>query len=500
MDSITVIVGSVGASLTTINPLCNGDSTGSITTTTTGTNYDYIWNTGDTTANLTNIGAGTYFLTVSSGSCQDTFSAVLTEPTVIGLSLSNSTNPSCNGDSTGSIIITSSGGVTPYTYLWSNGATTPDLNNVPDGIYNLTLTDNNGCIESLSVTLTEPSLLGISYGTTNVTCGGFNDGTATAIPSGGTPGYTYIWDATANSQTTVVATNLGSNTYSVTVTDLEGCTATANGIFVYPGTPVDSADIPLAIITGVLDCDLNPVGVLEINTTNNYTYLWSNGATTRSVNALPEGVYSVTVTNNLGCTYVQTAAINSPFVPTVNPFIVSAGLTTTTVVSGTVVNINGGNDQSFQGVTYNWTTPGTDVTIGTATAHATTATGTTTGSYALTLTATANDSTACQDTGSVVLNVESIYNGMPNAFTPNDDGINDLYRPAGLNADDVVAFKIYNRWGQIVYNGDDLENTGWDGRFQGVEQPTEVYIFVLEYKLGTNTETQVRKGEFALVR
>lgn len=500
IDSIVVIVDTVTVSLATVNPLCNGDTTGSIMTTAIASNYNYLWNTGDTTANLINIGAGTYTLTVSFGSCQDTLSAIITEPDTLAATLFSSINPSCNGDSTGAITITNTGGTAPYTYFWSNTATTQNLSNLPAGSYNLTLTDGNGCTAPLSVVLTEPFAISVSYNVTNVSCGGTNDGTASVVLSGGTPGYTYLWDVTANNQTTATATNLTSSTYSVTVTDTVGCTAEANGIFVSPGIPVDSNDVPLVIITGALDCDLNPVGALEINTANNYSYLWSNGATTRSVSGLPAGTYTVTVTNGLGCNYIQTATISSPFVPIVNPFIVNIGLTTTTVTSGTLVNINGGNDQSFQGVTYNWTSPSTDVDFAIATAHNTTAMSTTTGQYVLTLTATANDATACQDTGSVVLNVESVYNGMPSAFTPNEDGINDLYRPAGLNGDDVLTFRIYNRWGQEVYNGDALENMGWDGRFQGVEQPTEVYLFVLEYKLGANPEAKVHKGEFSLIR
>jgi gliding motility-associated-like protein len=500
-DSIVVIVDSVDINLlSAIDVLCHGDSTGSITTITTGSNYTYLWNTGDTTANLTNIAAGTYQLTASSGFCQDTLSVLLTEPTAIALSLLNSTNPSCNGDSTGTIDITNSGGTIPYTYLWSNTATTQTLNSLPVGTYNLTLTDGNGCTAPLSVVLTEPSAISVSYSTTNVSCGGLNDGTASVAPVGGTPGYTYFWDITASNQTTATAINLSSNTYSVTVTDLEGCTAEANGVFVNPGIPVDSNDVPLVVLTGLLDCDLNPIGALEINTTNTYSYLWSNGATSVNVTGLPAGIYSVTVTNGLGCDYVQTATINSPFVPTINPFIVSLGLTTTTVTANTAVDINGGNDQISQGVGYNWTNPSGSVDFGTTTNHATTAMSATAGTYVLTLTATATDSTACQDTASVILNVESVYEGMPNAFTPNDDGINDLYRPIGLNAADVLTFRIYNRWGQEIYNGDDLENMGWDGRFQGAEQPTEVYLFVLEYKLGTNSEPKVRKGEFTLVR
>lgn len=499
MDSIVVIVDSLSINLVSVDPLCNGDTTGTISSV-AGGNYTYQWNTGDTTANLINLGAGVYQLTVSSGACQDTLSTVLNEPTAIALTLANSTNPSCNGDSTGAIVINNTGGTTPYTYLWSNTATTQDLDSLPAGGYSLTLTDNNNCTASLSAVLTEPSAINIAYNTTNVSCGGSNDGTATVTPTGGTPGYTYLWDVTANNQTTATATNLASSTYSVTVTDLAGCEAEANGIFVNPGIPVDSNDVPLVILTDLVDCALNPIGAMEINTPNNYSYLWSNGATSRSVTGLAAGTYSVTVANALGCTHVQTGVIKSPLVPTINPFIANIGQITTTITSGTAVNINGGNDQSFQGVTYLWSSPSTSVTFATPTAHATTAVSGETGAYVLTLTATASDSTACQDTASVYLNVESVYHGMPTAFTPNGDGVNDLYRPAGLDGNDIITFRIYNRWGQEIYNGDNLDNQGWDGRFNGVEQPAEVYLFIVEYQLGANAEPQVRKGEFTLIR
>ncbi|WP_264790129.1 T9SS type B sorting domain-containing protein [Aureispira anguillae] len=504
-DSIVITVADLDVSLATLTPvLCHGDTTGGVTTSITGTgsNFDYLWNTGDTTTSLTNVAAGTYRLTVSlAGFCEDTLTVVIPEPdSVLSLNVSNTTDVTCFGDSTGAASILASGGTTPYTYSWSNTATTPNVNNLTSGLYIVTVTDSNSCTEILTVSISEPSAISISYNATNVSCNGTNDGTATVIPTGGTAGYTYLWDVTAGSQTTPTAIGLASSTYSVTVTDTVGCTGIANGIFVNSGVPVDSNDVPLVVLTGILDCDLNPTGSLGINTANTYTYLWSNGATDQTVTGLPAGAYTVTVTNGLGCSYVQSANIVSPLVPTVNPFINAVGMVSATVVSGATVTISGGNDQSFQGVAYNWTANSSDVTFGNAANHATTALSNVTGVYTLTLTATASDSSACQDTGSVVLNVESIYNGMPTAFTPNGDNINDTYRPTGLTADDVITFRVYNRWGQEIYNGDDLENNGWDGRYKGIEQPTEVYLFLLEYKVGVNGTPKVRKGEFTLIR
>lgn len=503
-DSIVVIVDSVDVNLgNATDVLCKGDTTGSITTIVNGGNYNYLWNTGDTTTNLVNIGAGMYSLTVSNvgGICQDTLNVTVTEPdSVLVLNLTSSIDVICNGDSTGKALVNALGGTAPYSYNWSNTSNTATITGLPAGTYVVTLTDANTCTEVLSVVIGEPTALAATYNTTNVSCNGTNDGTATVSLIGGMPAYTYLWEGLAGNQTTAIATGLSSNTYSVTITDNVGCTTVANSIFVDKDVPVDSNDVPLTVLVGTVDCDLNPIGALGINTTNSYAYLWSNGVTDQTIANLSVGTYSVTITNGLGCTHVYNTSIGSPLVPDVNPFITSVGMTTATVTSGTTVTINGGNDQSTQGVTYNWTTPSADLTFGDNTAHATTVKPAVTGNYVLTLTATANDNTACQDTASVILNVEAVYDGMPTIFSPNGDGVNDLYRPVGLTATDIVTFRVYNRWGQEVYNGDELENMGWDGRFNGVEQPTEVYLFILEYQLGVNTETEVRKGNFTLIR
>jgi gliding motility-associated-like protein len=103
----------------------------------------------------------------------------------------------------------------------------------------------------------------------------------------------------------------------------------------------------------------------------------------------------------------------------------------------------------------------------------------------------------CTVMDSVWVEVQS-YLGMPTAFTPNGDGINDLFRPAGLqNFEKVFKFEIYNRFGQLVYN--DAANPQWDGTLNGVAQPRDVYIYVFEYSTDTGEVILVR-GEFTLLR
>jgi gliding motility-associated-like protein len=101
----------------------------------------------------------------------------------------------------------------------------------------------------------------------------------------------------------------------------------------------------------------------------------------------------------------------------------------------------------------------------------------------------------------IVTEIEvSVFEGIPDIFSPNGDGVNDLFFPIGLNQEDVVRFRVFNRWSQEIYIGDNLENAGWDGRFQGVEQASEVYMFLLEYDLGDGAGPQIIKGNFTLIR
>ncbi|MDC0230876.1 gliding motility-associated C-terminal domain-containing protein, partial [Aureispira] len=504
-DSIIVIVDFIDVSITSVvNVGCNGDSTGSINTSSVaGSAYTYLWNTSDSTANLNNLASGIYSLTVSnSGSCQDTLVVAVTEPdSALNVTLLDSTMVSCNSGSDGSLTVLVTGGTQNYSYDWvPSGATTASVTGLSAGLYSVSVTDANNCTYFFSANVNEPSEILVTYSSTPVGCSGINDGTATAMTSGGTPGYTYLWDATTNGQTTAIATGLAASIYSVTVTDTIGCIYVASGITVSPSSPIDSADVPLDTIVGTVDCDFNPIGVLGVNTSGSYSYLWDNGSTAQIASGLVLGTYSVTITNSSGCTFVQTGGVGAPFIPTLNPFIIVPGQDSATVELGASADVDGGNDQSGIGVIYSWSSTSSDVNFGNDTDHSTIAVSNIAASYSLTITATSTDSSACDTSGVIVFNVQSVFDGMPNAFSPNGDGFNDFYFPVGLTQNQIVRFRVFNRWSQEIYDGDTLENGGWDGRFQGTDQPSEVYLYLLEYNLGGGAENNITKGEFTLMR
>jgi hypothetical protein len=225
--SMTVYVSNIATTASVATTVtCNGDSTGSVMA--VGTDgigsYSYEWNADANlaTATVMNMPAGMHTVVVmDSIGCTDTAMVTLTEPTAIVLTDSVD-NVLCNGDSTGMAMVMATGGNGAFSFAWSNGITSNINTNVPAGSYTVTATDANGCMEMLTTTVAEPTALDVV-----ITDNG--DGTAYATATGGTAGYTFLWDAAAANQTTDTATALVHNgTYMVTVTDANGCTDTAS--------------------------------------------------------------------------------------------------------------------------------------------------------------------------------------------------------------------------------------------------------------------------------
>lgn len=251
-------------------------------------------------------------------------------------------------------------------------------------------------------------------------------------------------------------------------------------------------------------CLGEPFGALDAAAsggTGTATYQWSNSITTASNAGLNTGIYTVTVTDANGCTATAVDSIQDPVRPVVNPFVGQASVTDTTVNWGDIININAGNDQTSNGVNYTWedVTNLGDVNFGSNTVPATSIRPepTTSGTYTLLVTATSAD--GCVDTGSVyvTVNINDLL-GIPTAFTPNGDGVNDYFRPANLDPQFIVEYKIYNRWGQLLFDDTNTTNQ-WDGRFNGVDQPTEVYIYLLRYQV-PGQDARILRGEFTLLR
>lgn len=305
-NSITVIPSQTDVS-------CYGTSTGSATVTVSGGTpvYSYIWSNGDTTNTISNIPAGTYTVTISDlNICTTTNTITITEPSAFTASVLTQNNPVCQGVCNGSASVQASGGVSPFTYAWPGGATTPTASGLCSGTFIVTVTDSQGCTAITTVTLVDPPGVSVSItGSTNIDCYNQCNGTATALASGGTPGlYNYFWSNASNNAT---ASNLCAGPYGVTASDVNGC---SSSVFV---TITEPAELLVSVGTevGVL-CygDCNGIGsVDQIGGIPPYQYYWGVSAFNQQTNPnLCAGSHFVTVTDVNGCTASTMVVIPGP--------------------------------------------------------------------------------------------------------------------------------------------------------------------------------------------
>jgi gliding motility-associated-like protein len=267
---------------THVNVACNGDATGSITTSIqggAGAPYTYVWSPNvSTTDNATNLPIGTYNVTVTdANNCTaDTF-ATLTEPPLLTLN-ATVTDVTCFGFYDGTISATANGGVTPYTYTASPdgsnfiNSATGNFTGFPAGSFNVVVADGNSCTTTFNVVINQPPLLQMQLNTMPTTCYGFNDGDITTIVTGGTPGYLYTLE-TGEQNDHGVFINLSTGMYTVTVTDTNSCLLEDSIFVVEPALIVptilpDPAQVSLGSTIDLTTTVANGVGAL--------TYTWSS--------------------------------------------------------------------------------------------------------------------------------------------------------------------------------------------------------------------------------
>jgi hypothetical protein len=299
---------------TVTRPTCFGAANGSIDVTVTGGTapYTYIWSTGATTQDLTGtVAAGAYSVIIlDSKGCTILANIFVTQPNLLVLS-STQSNVSCNGGSDGKSTVNHTGGTAPFSYLWSNGATTKTATGLSAGTYIVTVTDRKGCTAVHSVTIIEPSVLSCSTTLINaVTCFGGNNGVASVTPVGGTPGYNYVWN-TSPIKTNGTVTNLSAGTYTVIVTDRKGCTTSCTVLVTQPTAVTASASATATSCNGGTN---GTASVIAGGGNAPYTYLWNTGAsaTTSSITGLTAGIYTVTVTDANGCTKTASTVVTQP--------------------------------------------------------------------------------------------------------------------------------------------------------------------------------------------
>ncbi|MGB5943846.1 MAG: T9SS type A sorting domain-containing protein [Leeuwenhoekiella sp.] len=302
------------STLVDTNVACNGGATGSITMNLTGGTapFDYTINATtysgvpDATLTLSGFAAATYAISIKDANgCTASGSATITEPTALSASIV-ATDVTCNSGSNGTVDLTVSGGTAPYTFDWSNTATTEDLTGLKAGKYSVTVTDANGCTVNVSVDVLEPAMLTASATATNVFCNGGSDGTVDLTVSGGVAPYIFSWNNTATTEDMV---GLKAGTYKVLVTDANGCTTTQSVEVLQPTELVASA-----IKTNVI-CNGGNNGSIDLTVTGGtapYSYAWNNSATTEDMTGLSAAIYRVTVTDANGCTVSRSVNIAEP--------------------------------------------------------------------------------------------------------------------------------------------------------------------------------------------
>ena len=473
----------IGTSVTNVSCFGLADGTAAVTVSGGSPPYGYVWNTipPQNASAATNLAAGTYTVTISDNAgCNETATVAITEPPAINVTIT-ATDISCFGNDDGQATAAPSGGTLPYTYTWSTTPTqsTPTATNLGPGSYSVTVADANGCMVTMTTTITEPTQLLVSMSSVAESCSGAANGSATATVSGGTPPYSYLWN-TSPSQSTATASALAQGSYTVTVTDARGCTEVAT-VTVDADNSLDATLIPFdATCFGYPD---GWIDVTAVGGASPYTFNWSNGSLSEDLVDVPAGDYVVTVTDVAGCAVIRSATIGQPTAMTV-----SAGADRSleygeSVVLNAVVSPPGTYSFSWE------PTVGLSAPMSSSTSAAPPVT--------TVYTVTATDVNGCSAQDDIRIEVmPPVEMTLPTAFTPNDDGLNDVFFDPFSIGVEIVSMRIFNRWGDNIYEG----TAPWDGTARGKDQPIGSYVYDVTVRMPGTTMELTFSGNVTLLR
>ena len=461
--------------------------------------FNYRWNTTPPQLTIQSTGLAatqTYRVTVADSkgcSAVQTVTMGNREPVIAQAA---QTQPAdCHGAATGRAAGSGSGGQAPYTYFW-NSAPNPQTDsvavNLPAGVYRVTVTDANGCYGVATATISQPPALLASLTSTVVRCYGGSDGSAQIQVSGGTPQYTIAWAGGASGP---VISGLSSGLAIVTVTDANGCTLVRT-------TEIKQPDAPLSGTASAADvrCFGSRDGRIQIAGAGGsppYRYALNNGAPNGSSVqiGLQAGEYIPSLIDAKGCTFtLPPVTISQP------PAIVLDLGPDITVTLGEGAQLAAEIQHAEEPVQYTWDQaskwllscldcpdPYIDSIY-----------------YPHVFTLSAEDARGCLATDQIKVLVDKPRRiHVPTGFTPNNDGSNDRLIVHGQATARILDFRIYDRWGELVYQAKDFPTNdpaaGWDGVFRGQEQDSGVYVWILEAQYLDGVK-EVFKGNTALIR
>ncbi len=308
------------ANLEVIHPTCYDANDGSIGITVDGgvPPYQFQWSNGATSQSIENLPKGTYSLTITDAADSTLeLSTQVEAPTPLRTS-ANITDTEC-GRISGAIDLSIDGGTAPYTFLWNDGQTTEDLNQLAAGDYSVTITDNNGCRTQASYTVKETSSLKMEASQVNLQCHETGTGSINIEVSGGTAPYSYLW---STGDTTQNLANLDKGTYFIWVTDDMGCTQSHQ-------IKIAKEQLQAEISSTNAGCleDNGSATITSLNGSGPYNIVWQNGDTTLTADNLAPGTHTVNITDINGCQITEEVTISRDSGPQIHVLSAWTGCT-----------------------------------------------------------------------------------------------------------------------------------------------------------------------------
>lgn len=443
--------------------------------------YSFIWSTGDSTEDIGPVVANNYQLTitdVNGCSISSSVDVINNNPsTILNISFL-ATNESCFGLSDGAIDAAIVGGALPNTFLWNNNSTSEDLTGITSGTYILTVTDANGCFDIDSVNITAAQAINSIAIADSVSCFGEATGRIILNVSGGAAPLNFLWNTGA---TTADLDSVQAGNYTVVIADANGCIDSLS-------ITVDQFPL-LEVAVTIQDniCFNYNDGSATINVIGglpSYNIEWSNGNVTNQILNLRFGDYAVSVTDANGCdTVANFTVVRADTIGLQLPDTVSIDFTDSIELALEYLI------QDNDSVSFSWS-PTNELTCSDCSNPI--AFPYLSGDYIVTMSV---DGCVYKDTVFIKVGPPSIY--MPNAFSPNNDGTNDLFLPITFGSKEFM-FRVFDRWGEKIFESNDIKN-GWNGLYDGKQLPPSTYIYFVYIKFLDDSEKYL-KGSITLIK
>ncbi|MEM5566953.1 PKD domain-containing protein [Psychroserpens sp. AS72] len=452
----------IAIDVTTTEIECYGDNDGSITINSISGGvgpYQVAWSNLGTGNSQTNLTGGTYTITITDAeNCTKDFPIIIEEPAVFLID-PVVTQMSCSGENDASIMLNFVGGIAPINLVWNDDATAgTERNNLAPGTYTVTITDAAPCVIQESFTIFDISPLLVSANVTNaLDCDDTNSGAINLLIEGGTPPFDVVW---SNGETTEDLENSPPNSYTAQVTDANGCETT--------GSWTIERFEPLAVsvdIQSEVDCDAQTIFQTFIAQASGgvppFTFTWSSGTVSginnEQMTTTQNGLIILDVEDSLGCQTSYSFNVEIPVFGDPDFEVSSIGFTNYGIYSiHDPIQFTNTSTGNFESILWNFgdgTFSAEENPIHTYTAV---------GNYVVTQTVTYPF--GCVYEHVVTLIIEEGYKLMfPDAFTPNEDSLNDFFVPKYIGLSDL-EFRVYDTWGSLVFYEEDPESLiGWNG-------------------------------------